>query len=51
VKAGFVLKPTADKNLKNLYFKIKKIFEKKGISVYIDMVSAKLIGILGMDFE
>jgi len=51
VKAGFVLKPTADKKIRTLYFKIKSIFEKKGIDVYIDMVSAKLIGILGMDFE
>ena len=51
MKAGFVLKPTADDTLKTLYFKIKNIFEKKGINVYIDMVSAKLIGILGMDFE
>jgi len=51
VKAGFVLKPTVDNSLKNLFFKIKKIFEQKGIEVYIDMVSAKLIGILGMDFE
>jgi NAD+ kinase len=51
VKAGFVLKPTVDESLKNLYFKIKEIFEKKGIEVFIDMVSAKLIGILGMDFE
>ncbi|AZV46709.1 NAD(+) kinase [Nautilia sp. PV-1] len=51
MKAGFVLKPVVDDNLKHLYFKIKEIFEKKGIEVYIDMVSAKLIGILGMDFE
>jgi len=51
LKAGFVLKPTADDNLKNLYFDIKKIFEKKNIEVYIDMLSAKLIGILGMDFD
>ena len=51
MKAGFVLKPTIDESLKNLYFKIKEIFEKKGIEVFIDMVSAKLIGILGMDFE
>ena len=51
MKAGFVLKPTVDESLKNLYFKIKEIFEKKGIEVFIDMVSAKLIGILGMDFE
>jgi NAD+ kinase len=51
VKVGFVLKPTADNELKKIYFEMKKIFEKKGFNVFIDMVSAKLIGILGMDFE
>jgi len=51
VKAGFVLKPIVDDKLKELFFKIKKIFEKKNIEVYIDVTSAKLVGILGMDFE
>ena len=51
MKAGFVLKPTANSEIKQTYFNIKTIFEKKGIKTYIDMVSAKLIGILGMDFE
>ncbi|NPA87506.1 MAG: NAD(+) kinase [Epsilonproteobacteria bacterium] len=51
MKAGFVLKPVIDNSLKRLFFKIRDIFEKKGIEVHIDMVSAKLIGILGMDFE
>lgn len=51
MKAGFVLKPVSDSKLKNLYFKIKEIFEAKGINVYIDSLSAKLIGILGTDFE
>ncbi len=51
MKAGFVLKPIVDDKLKELFFKIKKIFEKKNIEVYIDVTSAKLVGILGMDFE
>ena len=51
VKAGFVLKPVVDEGLKKLFFDIQKVFESKGIEVYIDMLSAKLIGLLGMDFE
>ncbi|MEO1928622.1 MAG: NAD(+)/NADH kinase [Nautiliaceae bacterium] len=51
MKAGFVLKPIVDDKLKELFFKIKKIFEKESIEVYIDVTSAKLVGILGMDFE
>ena len=51
MKAGFVLKPAKDENLKNLYFKIKNIFEKKEIEVFIDSISAKFLNILGIDFE
>jgi NAD+ kinase len=51
VKAGFVLKPTADLKLKETYFQLKEIFESKNIEVSIDLVSAKLIGILGKDFH
>ncbi len=51
MKAGFVLKPVNDGKLKKLYFKIKEIFEDKGINVYIDSLSANLIGVIGMEFE
>ena len=51
MKAGFVLKPKNTLKIKDIFFKIKKIFEDKGIEVYIDALSAKAIGLLGVDFE
>ena len=51
MKAGFVLKPVLDKNIKELFFKIKDIFEKKGIEVVLDFNSAKMIRVLGKDFS
>ncbi|MEO1959293.1 MAG: NAD(+)/NADH kinase [Nautiliaceae bacterium] len=51
MKAGFILKPKNTLSLKNTFLKIKSIFEKKGIKVLIDSVSAKAIGLLGVEFE
>ena len=51
MKAGFVLKPKNTINLKSVFLKIKKIFEKKGIEVLLDSVSAKAIGLLGVEFD
>ena len=51
MKAGFVLKPKNTLKIKDTFFKIKSIFEKKGIDVYLDSISAKAIGLLGIDFE
>ena len=51
MKAGFVLKPKNTLKIKDTFLKIKKIFEKKGIDVYLDAISAKAIGLLGIDFE
>jgi NAD+ kinase len=51
LKAGFVLKPKNTLSLKDTFLKIKSIFEKKGIEVLIDSVSAKAIGLLGVEFE
>ncbi len=51
MKAGFVLKPKNTLKIKDTFLKIKKIFEKKGIDVYIDAISAKAVGLLGIDFE
>ncbi len=51
LKAGFVLKPKADEKIKRDFLEIKKIFEKNNIEVLIDTVCAKLIGLLGMDFN
>ncbi len=51
MKAGFVLKPKNTLSLKDTFLKIKSIFERKGIEVLIDSVSAKAIGLLGIEFE
>jgi len=51
LKAGFVLKPKNTLSLKDTFLKIKSIFERKGIEVLIDSVSAKAIGLLGIEFE
>ena len=51
MKAGFVLKPKNTLKIKDTFLKIKSIFEKKGIDVYLDSISAKAIGLLGIDFE
>jgi len=51
MKAGFVLKPKNTIALKPIFLKIKSIFEKKGIEVLIDSVSAKAIGLLGVEFD
>jgi NAD+ kinase len=49
--AGFVLKPKNTVSLKSVFLKIKEVFEKKNINVLIDSVSAKAIGLLGMEFD
>ncbi len=49
--AGFVLKPKGTEKIKEIFFKIKAIFEKKNINVLIDSVSAKAIGLLGIEFD
>jgi NAD+ kinase len=51
MKAGFILKPKETFKIKELFFEIKKIFEKFNIEVLIDSVSAKSIGIFGIDFN
>ncbi|GAB6044833.1 NAD(+) kinase [Caminibacter profundus] len=51
MKVGFVLKPKNTISLKPVFLKIKTIFEKKGIEVLIDSVSAKAINLLGVEFE
>jgi NAD+ kinase len=51
MRAGFVLKPKNTDTLKETFLKIKKIFEKNNIEVLIDSVSAKAIGLLGVEFN
>ncbi len=47
---GIVLKPTAPE-LKELYKKIRKVFEKEGIRSYLDLASAQMIKEEGVSFD
>jgi NAD+ kinase len=51
LKAGFVLKPKDTSSIKNEFLRIKEIFEKYKIEVLIDSISARAIGLRGIDFE
>lgn len=51
MKAGFVLKPKDTYKIKDMFFKIKAVFEKYNIEVLLDLVSAKAMGLLGIEFE
>ena len=51
MKAGFVLKPKDTYKIKDMFLKIKSVFEKYNIEVLLDLVSAKAIGLLGVEFE
>ncbi len=51
MKAGFVLKPKDTLKIKDMFLKIKSVFEKYNIEVLLDLVSAKSIGLLGVEFE
>ena len=51
MKAGFVLKPKDTYKMKDMFLKIKSVFEKYNIEVLLDLVSAKSIGLLGVEFE
>ncbi len=47
---GIVLRPSSP-NIKELFIKIKDLFEYRGIDVYIDAISANMIGVYGNDFD
>ncbi len=49
-KVGVVLRPSSPE-LKGTFFKIKELFEAKGIEVMIDDISAGMIGVFGTPFE
>ena len=51
MKAGFVLKPKDTYKIKDMFLKIRSVFEKYNIEVLLDLVSAKSIGLLGIEFE
>lgn len=47
---GIVLRPSTPE-LKQQYLDIKNLFEAKGVKVYIDSLSAGMIGVMGQDFD
>lgn len=51
MKAGFVLKPKNTLEIKDEFLKIKEIFEKYNIEVLLDSISARALGLRGIDFE
>ncbi len=49
-KVGVILRPSTPE-LKSSFYKLEKIFSKHGIEVYIDNISAGMIGVMGMEFK
>jgi len=49
-KVGVVLRPSTPE-LKSSFFKIKEIFTKHGIEVYLDSISGGMIDVMGMEFD
>ncbi|MRJ06167.1 MAG: NAD(+) kinase, partial [Epsilonproteobacteria bacterium] len=51
-KVGIILKPKGDKEkIRKYYFKVKHIFEKFGYEVFLDAFSAKMVSLLGVNFD
>lgn len=48
-QVGVVLRPSSPQ-LKDYFFSVKEMFEKKGITVQIDSVSGGMIGVFGQEF-
>ena len=49
-KIGVILRPSTPE-LKDSFFKLKKIFNDHDIEVYIDSISAGMIDVMGMEFD
>lgn len=49
-KIGVILRPSTPE-LKDSFFKLKKIFKSYDISVSIESISGGMIGVMGMDFD
>jgi NAD+ kinase len=49
-KIGVILRPSTP-HLKDIFYYIKRIFEKYNVTVSIDSISAEAIGIIGVDFD
>jgi NAD+ kinase len=50
MKVGIVLRPSSP-DIKDLFLRVKEEFEKYGSTVYLDTNSAKMIGLIGIEFE
>lgn len=49
-KVGFTIRPSSPE-LKDTFFIVKEVFEKAGIEVLIDDISAGMIGVIGVSFD
>jgi NAD+ kinase len=50
MKIGIVLRPSSP-DIKDLFIKVKTEFEKYDATVYLDTNSAKMIGLIGIEFD
>lgn len=49
-RVGMVLRPSTPE-LKDYFFELKSLFEKRGVSVQLDSISGGMIGVFGQDFK
>jgi len=49
-KVGVILRPSTPE-LKDSFFKLKKVFKENNIEVYIDSISGGMIDVMGMEFD
>lgn len=49
-RVGVVLRPSSP-DIKDVFLRVKKAFEKEGIEVLLDSISASMIGVLGQEFD
>ena len=50
MKVGVILRPSSP-NLLDLFLRVKNSFERYNSKVYLDTNSAKMIGLIGLEFE
>lgn len=49
-RVGIILRPSSP-DIKDTFLRVKKAFEKEGIEVLVDSISASMIGIRGQEFD
>ena len=49
-RVGIILRPLSPE-LKRLFFQVKRVFERYEAEVFIDSMSASMIGVAGQDFD